>query len=212
MKLLNRLYERLGFNALVSERYETARKYFLKIQRRTNGAMGTRHNLGMVDLARENFHRAFDYFLAEMKNFGENYARAKVLADVCYALGEAEKGLTYYRLAKGLAAGEKDLPQVLARIQICQDEERFKAARQSHPLCKKGIAAEKNREVSEALELYDKAIAKDPTNIQALNNAGACCQRLKKPKKAVEHFKKAYELSGLPAIGQNLKKMENTLR
>ncbi|MCP4118019.1 MAG: tetratricopeptide repeat protein [Desulfobacteraceae bacterium] len=211
MKILDRLYARLGFNALVSEQYGKAEKYFLKIRKRTGESMGTNHNLGMVYLASGDFKRAETCYLRELEKFGGSYSRIKVLADVYYALQDAEKSLCHYRLAEGLASGEPDLPSVRERIRICENKDRFRDAAASYALCKKGIRAEQNNDLAGALDYYTKAIGKDPTNVQALNNAGVCCERQKDLEKAGKYFKQAYELSGLPAIGQNLKKIERAI-
>ena len=211
MGFLDRLYTRLGFNALVSEQYEKAEKYFLKIRKRTGEALGTNHNLGMVYLACGDFERAETCFLRELEKFGDSYSRSKVLADVYYAVQNAEKSLLYYRLAEGQAFDEPDLPWVRERIGICENTDRFRDAGTSCALCKQGIRAEQNSDLAGALDYYTKAIQKDPTNVQALNNAGACCERQKNLNKAGKYFKQAYDLSGLPAIGQNLGKIERAI-
>ena len=211
MNLINRFYTRLGFNALVSERYDKAEAYFLNIRNRTGGAMGTNHNLGMVYFAAGKFDLAKACFSKEIDNFGPAYSRVKALGDVYYEMGDAKQSLEQYQTALKLASGEQDIVLVKARIDICMDNKRFSDASAASDLCKKGIMAEKSENFSNALSLYADAIKKDPTNIQALNNAGACCERLKDLPKARFYFKKAFELSGLPVAGQNLKKIDNAI-
>jgi tetratricopeptide (TPR) repeat protein len=211
MRLLDRFYTRLGFNAMVAQQHAKAEKYFLKIRSRTREAMGTNHNLGMVYLAWEDFKKAETCFLRELEIFGDSYSRSKVLADLYYAVQDAEKSLLYYRFAENLAVGEPDLLLVKNRIRICESKERFRDAATSFALCKKGVAAEQANDLAEAFDCYKRAIEKDPTNIQALNNAGACCERQKDLIQAETYIKQAYELSGMPAIGQNLRKIERAI-
>ena len=211
MKLLDRLYTRLAFNSMVAQQHEKAEKYFLKIRSRTREAMGTNHNLGMVYLAWDKFEKAETCFLRELEKFGDSYCRSKVLADLYYAVQDAEKSLLYYRSAENRGVDESDLPLVKGRIRICEDKDCFRDAGTSFALCKKGVAAEQAEDLSEALDCYRRAIEKDPTNIQALNNAGACCERQKDLIQAGIYIKQAYELSGMLAIGQNLRKIERAI-
>lgn len=211
MKILNRLYTRFGFNAMVAQQHGKAEKYFLKIRKRTREGMGTNHNLGMVYLAKGDLKSAETCFLRELEKFGDSYSRSKVLADLYYAQGNAGKSLLYYRFAEGQESDEPDLLSVKRRIKICENNDLFKEVGTSNTLCKKGIEAEENNDLPAALDCYKRAIEKDPTNVQALNNAGACYERQQDLSNAGKYIKQAYELSGLPAIGQNLKKIERAI-
>ena len=211
MKIFEKFYTRLGLNALVSQEYGKAERFFLKLRRLNRGAMGTHHNLGMVYLAMEDFDRAETCFLDEIENFGPNYSRAKVLGDLYYASRDREKSLKYYTLANGLSAGEPDYPLVKKRLHICNHEDCFRKAGISLDLYKKGVEAEGQRDFARAKDCYAKACQMDGTNVLALNNAGACSERRGDLLAAQKYFKQAHELSGLPVIGENLKKIEKAI-
>ncbi|MCG8551293.1 MAG: tetratricopeptide repeat protein [Desulfobacterales bacterium] len=211
MNLLDKLYARFGFNALVSGQHQKAETYFRKIRTRTGEAMGSNHNLGMACLAAGNLAGAKDCFLREIELFGPSYSRARVLADVYFALADQPKSLETYMLAKRLAQGEKDLPQVEERLKLCRSPGRFKAASGASSLCREGLAAEQAGDVQEALSRYVRAADLDPANVQALNNAGACLERLGKLRTAQKYFKQAFALSGLKAIEKNIKKIEKAI-
>ena len=208
IKILEKIYTRLGFNALVSGQYIKAEKYFSKLCKDTAGAMGTNHNLGLVYLAREEFEKAEICFCHELEKFGETYDRVKVLGDLYYAARNPGQSLKYYQRAKALASKEPDLPWVLQRIKICKDAEKFREAGIGIRLYKEGLGAEAENNFARAKECYAQAVLRDPTHILALNNAGACCQRQGDLSRAETYFRRAYELSGVPAIGENLKKIK----
>lgn len=211
MKFLDRIYTRLGFNAMVSEDHLKAEKYFLKIRKSSNEGIGTNHNLGMVYLASGDFKKAEICFLKEIEKFGNSYSRCKVLADLYYAMEDCKKSLIYYKLSVKQAAKEPDLLLVKKRLKICANKDDFRDAVASCLICKKGVDAERDQDLEKALGYYRIAIQKDPTNVQALNNAGACYERKKDLKKALKFIKRAYELSGMPAIGKNLKNLERAI-
>lgn len=211
MKFFDKIYTRLGFNALVSEDYLKAEKYFQKIRRRNNEDIGTNHNLGMVYLASGDFKKAEICFLREIEKFGDSYSRCKVLADLYYAMEDSIKSLIYYKLSIKQAKNEPDLLLVEKRLKICANKDDFMDATTSCLICKKGVDAEKDQDLEKALGYYKIAIQKDQTNVQALNNAGACYERKKDLEKAVKYIKQAYELSGMPAIGKNLKNLERAI-
>lgn len=211
MSLINKFYTRLGFNALVSEQFDKAEHYFLKICKKTSYAMGSNHNLGLVYFAAGKFSSARDCFLKEIESFGPTYSRVKALGDVYYEMKDAQNSKIQYNSAIELGSNQPDLAMVKTRIDICKDNELFKKASLSTAICKKGILAEETEDFSQALTYYIDAVEKDPSNIQALNNAGACCERLKDLKKARFYFNQAFKLSGLPVIGKNLKKIDNAI-
>ena len=170
--------------------------------------MGTNHNLGLAYLAMEAYEKAEACFLRELELFGENYSRCKVLADLYYTTGDAPKSLQFYQAAQRLEADQPDLATVKKRLAICMNADLFEKASSSRTLCKKGMQKEQAGEMDEALFCYMEAIKDDPTNILALNNAGACAQRQNDLKRAQNYFQQAHELSGFPAIAKNLKIIE----
>lgn len=202
------MYTRFAFNAVSSEKYEKAEKYFLKIRKMTNAQMGTNHNLGIVYMAMGQFEKAEECFLYELETFGDSFPRFKVLGDLFYAAGNRQKALLYYKYARDVAIfSELDVLLEL-RLSICSSEECFSEAQQAVDLRKSAIKLELQGDTENAINKYLAAAEKDPSDFQSLNNAGSCFMKTGETDNAFIYFKKAYAICPLPGIKENLARVK----
>jgi tetratricopeptide (TPR) repeat protein len=128
----------------------------------------------------------------------ELYDKA-INSDPTYLPPFNNKGLILYKLGNYQAAIElydKEL-EVIGKVHIAGGGTlriTFVPKDSIEPLINKGAALSKLGRPQEAIEVYDKALALDPSNKDALNNKGNALSALGRHQEAIEVYDKALEI------------------
>lgn len=206
MKLIDAAAERFGLNAYITGKYDKAEKWFRRLEKKEPDSIRVLRNLGIILMAKGDPESAERYLLREEKLYGESIQRHRALADVAYAAGKREEAARRYRAALAGADAESGAQSFLeARIGICADPERFRAALKGAALFAEGEAARARGAADEALSAYLAAAEADPTNWPAMNNAGVILlEREDGAARALELFRNAARCAAVPSIERNI--------
>lgn len=203
--ILEKIYERLAFNNLISNNYDKSEKYFLKIKKKNPHRQGINFNLGVIKFAKKEFSEAEKYFLNEIELYGETYERLRSIGDLYYAWGKREKCNINYEKALALCESTKERKFIKERLSYSGDREDFEKVKEGHIFFEKGCDLMNENKFDEAKKSFYSSIALDKTNFIAWNNLGSIFLNQEKDyESAVDSFERALEYSDLPVLNSNL--------
>ena len=203
--ILEKIYERLAFNNLISNNYDKSEKYFLKIKKKNPHRQGINFNLGVIKFAKKEFPEAEKYFLNEIKLFGETYERLKSIGDLYYVWGKREECNLNYEKALILCESKKERKFIKERLSYSEDMEDFKKVTKGYLFFEKGCDLMNENKFDEAKKSFYSSITLDKTNFIAWNNLGSIFLNQEKDyESAVDSFERALEYSDLPVLNSNL--------
>ena len=208
-KLRIKYLERMAFNNYISQNFQKAEAYFKKILTLEPKRLGIRHNLGAIALAQKQFAKAEGLFLEEVAQFGENYPRLRLLADLYYLWGKKEKALDTYKQCNIQGPPDSDKRLIKARIAVCKDAQRFTRVAEALKFYDEGNRLMEEKKWDEAEDQFVQAVKLDETNISAWNNLGTIrLNHFKNYQGAAEAFRRALSLQKIGWIESNLKNAE----
>ncbi len=207
--ILFKIYQRIAFNSIVSEDYEKALKYLLKIKSLFPERQGVDFNIGLVKFGQGKYEEAEYFFLKDLELYGESYQRFKALGDLYYIWGKREKAEDFYFKSIRLVENKKDKRLLKERISKCKSEKSFRRVQESNKKYMEGNNLFKDNLIDKALSCFEEAGNLDNTNFLAWNNQGTIYLNHKNDyEKALYCFQKALEFSDLPVILKNKKRVE----
>lgn len=209
--LISTLWERFGLNAYIRGDYETAERWFRKLEQREPDAISVLRNLGIILLAKGDAEGAESYLLKEEKLYGKSFHRHAGLADIAYARGKRKEAERRYAFAlqepecQPGGQAEASKPLLEKRRAICASEAAFARSRESMRIFRDAEELSREKKYEEAVLKFKEAAALDETNWPALNNAGSIClNQLGRNQEAQEFFQKAFEISKNIQVARNL--------
>jgi tetratricopeptide (TPR) repeat protein len=201
-------YERKALKAMQQDQWDTAETYLRKLLEMHETNMGMQYNLGVCLLAQHKFEEAEGLFLANVEAYGESLRTCRILGDLYYEWGDAQKALEWYSKALEDDPDVKEKRLLNARIAVCRNPDTFKRAYTSFELARQARSMRKQNP-QESLELYEKAAKADETHVEALNAAGELLLEYKKdPDQALRYFKKAEKLVYSPQLADKMRKAQ----
>lgn len=209
--LLFKYHNQLALNAFVSGNNKTAEKHFLKLIELFPVRKGLHYNCALAQMGLKKFEQAEKLLLWEIDNFGNCYARHKVLADLYYISENFQSALKAYQTCKQLIDSTEDSKVIALRIQNCEVAAKHDDIRKSFVCYEKGSEL-LEEETEEAEKLLLEACTLDSSNFLACNNLGVIYMNCKKDYlRACKYFKQSLELSKQPVVQRNLKMLEKEL-
>ena len=200
-------YKRFALNAFVLQRYEKALTYFGRITALCPDTPGVHYNMGLCLMGLKRFEEAEAAFKEDVRKNGTNWERCKALGDLCYIWGKRENAKQWYEKCRALSDDHPDAPWLDNRLALLSSSEDMAPMLDAHRLLEEGITCMGKKSHAEAESAFEEAVAKDPTNIQALNNLGVLRMEVNgDPDGAAACFRQAVALSGAPLYAENLKK------
>lgn len=208
MRIKSTLYEKKALKAMKHDQWDTAETYLRKLLEMHETNMGLQYNLGVCLLAQQKFEEAEGLFLANVEAYGESLRTCRILGDLYYEWGDAQKALEWYAKALEDDPDVKEKRLLNARIAVCRNPDVFNRAYTSFELAKKARAMRKQNP-QESLALYEKAAKADETHVEALNAAGELLLEYKKdPDQALRYFKKVEKLVYSPQLADTMRKAQ----
>lgn len=206
-------YTRFAFNALVSEEYLKAIKYFTKIKKINPKQKGIDYNLGLCYLGNKDFANSEDSLLSTLDIESCNTELYKTLGDLYYLWGKQDQALTYY-----CEYSKRTDPKVvgnwlnvrIALLKASNDMNKIHIANQS---LEDGIICMKQKAYKKAEQALNTATTIDPSNYQAFNNFGVLILRqYNNLEKALYYFNKATDLNPSPMYRANLIRIKKQIQ
>ncbi|MFW5995214.1 MAG: tetratricopeptide repeat protein [Spirochaetia bacterium] len=211
--ILYQLRMRRALNAMSTGEHAVARKIWRKLSKHNPDAQGMRHNIALTYIGEERYAEAEPLLLGEIEDFGEYYPRVRALADMYYAWGKGDAAAEWY----GKAVEGDDCPNterklLKRRSEVASDETRYSKALESVEQVREGNRLLAEDRWEEARACFERAVELDPTNIQAMNNAGSIALNHEgAPETAKAWFEKALKWSELPWLRKNLATAQRAL-
>ncbi|MDC7239359.1 MAG: tetratricopeptide repeat protein [Spirochaetales bacterium] len=203
---------RQALNDLAMGEYTKAEELFRRILKSAPSTQGAGHNLAVCLMAQERYDEAEEFFLREIEALGECFSRSIALGDLYFTWGKRKSAEEWYGKSLEECPGPTIRQFLKKRIVLCRSEEKFADAMEGFSLMKQGKREVEAGEFDKAIESFELAFEKDPTQYQSLNEAGVLLMNHKKEyRRAREHFKTALKLSDLSPIRKNLELAENII-
>ncbi|VFQ46159.1 tetratricopeptide repeat protein [Desulfoluna butyratoxydans] len=200
-------YKRFALNAFVLQDYEKALTYFGKIAALCPDTPGAYYNMGLCLMGLKRFEEAEAAFKEDVRKNGMSHERCRALGDLGYLWGKKENAITWYERCRALSDDHPDSPWLDRRLALIASVNDMAPLQESQRLLEEGIACMAKKKNAVAESAFEKAVAKDPTNIQALNNLGVLRMEVNRdPEGAAACFRQITTLSGAPLYAENLKK------
>ncbi len=197
---------RRALNAMSTGEHAVARKIWRKLSKHNPDAQGMRHNIALTYIGEERYAEAEPLLLGEIEDFGEYYPRVRALADMYYAWGKGAAAAEWYRrAAQGDDCPNSERTLLKRRSELASDEALYSQALDSVEKVREGNGLLADDRHAEARTCFERAVELDPTNIQAMNNAGSIALNYENdPETAKAWFEKALSWSELPWLRKNL--------
>ncbi len=216
MKIVNKafsaIYERLSLNALAKGHYDQAEKWLLKQEQADQNHQRFLRNMGSIKLAQRKYQEAYSLFHEEMKTFGEDSSRLRVLADVSFLCQKMAEANSFYKKALSFKENKK-LPYLESRLKISSDEKLFSEGIKAQEYFETAQNLENEKRWEEALSYYEKSFSCDPSHYIAANNAGAIFLNHKKDfRQALKYFRSSQDLYPLPMTTYNINLCQELLK
>lgn len=211
LKFRAALKQRRAYNAFIAARYREALKSFTDLYRQYPNTEGARYNIALCHISLQEYREAEPYLLDELRMYGDDYARLKILGDLYFYWGKRRKAEKSYLQALALDSDGEGSHLLRKRIEQSQDPELFQAAQASLKEYHRGFEALKNRDTDEARDAFTRAVEFDRFNIHALNNLGAIYLNNDGDyQTAIDLFTQALKLQEVQAFRENLEKALNS--
>lgn len=199
-------YQRRSLNAMVQNKWKEAERFLLKQIAHKGSSMGLQYNLALIYLGQGLRQDAYDTLLSCSDTYGESLRLCRMLGDIQYMHGQRLDALRWYTTALADGPNEKEARLISMRVAILGDESRYQRvlANQADVEQARLLFATKPEQ---ALELYLRVVADDPTHVEALNNLGSLyLDELHDARKAETYFVQVLELVDSSAAARNLAK------
>ena len=207
--LLLFFYNRFALNALVSEDYLKAIKYFAKIKNFAPEQKGINYNLGLAYLGNKDFEKSEDELLTAINTEGGCPEFYKTLGDLFYLSGKQNLALENYKKLQELTDKDSVGMWLSARIIILESAKDMSEIHKANDSLEKGLMFMKRKLYSQAEQAFNEAITLDPSNYQGFNNYGVLqLRQFNNYYKAQEYFEKAVSLNPHPMYLGNLKRAQ----
>ncbi len=206
-------YNRFAFNALVSEEYFKAIKYFTKIKKINPKQKGINYNLGLCYLGNKDFANSEASLLSTLDIESGNTELYKTLGDLYYLWDKQDQALTYYCEYR-----ERTNPKVIgnwlkARIALLKASNDMTQIHIANQSLEDGIICMKQKSYKKAEQAFNTATTIDPSNYQAFNNLGVLMLRqYSNLEKALYYFNKATYLNQSPIYRANLIRIKKQIQ
>ncbi|MFA5518794.1 MAG: tetratricopeptide repeat protein [Spirochaetota bacterium] len=210
--IIDKIYNRLAMNSLISGNYSKAEKYFKKAMSINSNKEGINYNCAVAMLGTKKFDEAEICLHREMEISGQNYNTLKTISELYYISGQRKKATDYLKKALEKCSDENESALLKNKIKNTADEKAYNKSLKALELFEKGTALLNQGEWEKAKDQFLKALDLDKTNPFVYNNLGfISMMKEKKYFEAREFFKKALKLSNLPIIKQNLDKVNKII-
>ena len=217
MDPINWYYQRRSLNAMVQNKWEEAEKFLLKQITHKGPSMGLQYNLALIYLGQERKQDAYETLLSCVDTYGESLRLCRMLGDIHYMQGKRLDALRWYTAALADDPNEKEFNLITQRVAVLGDESRYvRVLKNLEDVEQARLVFSTKPE--QALKLYLRVVADDPTHVEALNNLGSLyLDEFNDAKKAESYFVQVLELVDSSAAAKNLAKArkakkENTLK
>lgn len=210
--IIDKIYNRLALNALATGDYPKAEKYFKKAISINSKKEGIHYNCAVAMIGTKKFDEAEICLHREMEISGELYNTLKTVSELYYISGQRGKAGSFMKKALEKCPDEHESALLKNKIKNSADEKTYQRCLQALDLFEKGAALLSKGEWEEAKDQFIKALNLDKTNPFIYNNLGfICMMKEKKYFEARDFFRKAFKLSNLPLIKQNLDKIDKII-
>ena len=198
-------YNRFAFNALISEEYVKAIKYFKKIKKINPEQKGIDYNLGLCYLGNKDFTNSEVSLLSALNLESNKTELYKTLGDLYYLWGKQDQALTYYCKYREFTNPEVAGNWLKIRIDLLKASDDINKISIANQSLEDGIICMKQKSYTKAEQAFNTATTIDPSNYQAFNNLGVLMLRQNNnPEKALYYFNKATVLNPSPIFRANL--------
>lgn len=191
---------------MVQNKWKEAERFLLKQMAHKGSSMGLQYNLALIYLGQEKRQDAYDTLLSCSDTYGESLRLCRMLGDIQYMHGQRLDALRWYTTALAGDPSEKEAGLIAMRVEILGDEGRYQRvlANQKDVEQARLLFATKPEQ---ALDIYVRVVADDPTHVEALNNLGSLyLDEFHDAKKAETYFVRVLELVDSSAAARNLAK------
>ncbi len=204
-KLKVKFYERKAFNSLIDNDYMKSIQYFEKIKYIDPNKKGLWYNMGIAYLSLKDYDKAEKCFLKELYRDKDNFNIIRALADLYYVWGKLDKAKERYNKILDIVFDDKEKDYIKRRIEKCKNPEDKDDIIKSYDIYNQAVVLVNEKEYDEALELLNKAVELDDTNIPAMSSMGSIYMSIKKDyDKTLKYFKLINDMLDVPAVKQNI--------
>jgi len=212
LKIIRRFNEYQGYNALGSQHYVKAAKYFRKIAAAFATERGVNYNLAISLIGMRAYTEAIDCLLLELKVSGELYNVLLALGEVCFIQGERDNARSYLTAALNKATQSDDTSRLQQMLKNLAEVETYQRIMHGRQLFEQGVSEMDAGNFDEARSLYYQSLCYDEQNALIYNNLGVIAlNQDRDSQEAAQYFNKALEYEELPLFRMNLRKASKDL-
>lgn len=212
MDIFKWYYQRRMLNAMVQHSWQEAERYTRKLMARSGESMGLQYNLALIALGAGRVEEAYDLGERAVKRYGESLRLCRLLGDISYPEGHADRARRWYSLALSDGPDRKESLLMTRRLEILGDSARYDEVVQLLALLPKANAL-MEEDPEEAKRLYLQVVERDSTQVEALNNLGVLSlEEGNDAEQAIGWFTKVLALVDHQGAVRNLAKAKKALQ